>query len=78
MRLEQQNWKRGEHRYLPTDLDLFQALERECVLEVLRRDKALRTIEAERIRYKRYIHSAQKPTQFQWFPLRTISSQSAT
>ncbi|XP_057209793.1 synaptotagmin-like protein 3 isoform X2 [Triplophysa rosa] len=32
------------------NLELFQALERERVLEVLRRDKALRSIEAERIR----------------------------
>ncbi|KAA0708932.1 Synaptotagmin-like protein 3 [Triplophysa tibetana] len=41
---------RLEQRFWTTDLELFQALERESVLEVLRRDKALRSIEAERIR----------------------------
>ncbi|XP_059369170.1 synaptotagmin-like protein 3 isoform X2 [Carassius carassius] len=43
MKLEQKNWE-------ISDLGLFQALERERVLEVLQRDKALRTIEADRIR----------------------------
>lgn len=35
---------------LKMDLDLLQAQERERVLEVLRRDKQLRTIEENRIR----------------------------
>ncbi|XP_051510741.1 synaptotagmin-like protein 3 isoform X2 [Myxocyprinus asiaticus] len=50
MKLEQENWESRQHESCITDLGLFQALERERVLEVLQRDKALRTIEAVRIR----------------------------
>uniref|UniRef100_A0A8C1RG75 Synaptotagmin-like 3 n=1 Tax=Cyprinus carpio TaxID=7962 RepID=A0A8C1RG75_CYPCA len=50
MKLEQENWEIIYDHVCPMDLGLFQALERERVLEVLQRDKALRTIEADRIR----------------------------
>lgn len=50
MKLEEENWDIRYNRFCPMDLGLFQALERERVLEVLQRDKALRTIEADRIR----------------------------
>ncbi|XP_067274651.1 synaptotagmin-like protein 3 isoform X2 [Pseudorasbora parva] len=50
MKLEEKNWDNRHHHLCPMDLGLFQALERERVLEVLQRDKALRTIEADRIR----------------------------
>ncbi|XP_051954661.1 synaptotagmin-like protein 3 [Xyrauchen texanus] len=50
MKLEQENWQSRQHESCITDLGLFQALERERVLEVLQRDKALRTVEAGRIR----------------------------
>lgn len=51
MKLKQENWDIYDH-VCPMDLGLFQALERERVLEVLQRDKALRTIETDRIRYE--------------------------
>ncbi|XP_043074840.1 synaptotagmin-like protein 3 isoform X2 [Puntigrus tetrazona] len=50
MKLERENWEVMYNNVCPMDLGLFQALERERVLEVLQRDKALRTIEADRIR----------------------------
>ncbi|XP_016337949.1 synaptotagmin-like protein 3 isoform X2 [Sinocyclocheilus anshuiensis] len=50
MKLEQKNWEIIYNHVCTMDLGLFQALERERVLEVLQRDKALRTIEADRIR----------------------------
>ncbi|XP_016304455.1 synaptotagmin-like protein 3 [Sinocyclocheilus anshuiensis] len=50
MKLEQENWEIIYDHVCPMDLGLFQALERERVLEVLQRDKALRAIEADRIR----------------------------
>ncbi|KTG05966.1 hypothetical protein cypCar_00014177 [Cyprinus carpio] len=50
MKLEQKNGEIMYNHLCPMDLGLFQALERERVLEVLQRDKALRTIEADRIR----------------------------
>ncbi|XP_059354000.1 synaptotagmin-like protein 3 [Carassius carassius] len=50
MKVEQENWEIIYDHVCPMDLGLFQALERERVLEVLQRDKALRTIEADRIR----------------------------
>ncbi|KAK7133439.1 hypothetical protein R3I94_015351 [Phoxinus phoxinus] len=50
MKLEEENWENRHYQLCPMDLGLFQALERERVLEVLQRDKALRTIEADRIR----------------------------
>ncbi|XP_051951516.1 synaptotagmin-like protein 3 isoform X2 [Xyrauchen texanus] len=50
MKLEKENWESRQHESYIMDLGLFQALERERVLEVLQRDKALRTIEAGRIR----------------------------
>lgn len=50
MKLEEKNWENRHNHLCPMDLGLFQALERERVLEVLQRDKALRTIEADRIR----------------------------
>ncbi|KAI2651748.1 Synaptotagmin-like protein 3 [Labeo rohita] len=50
MKLEQENWEVIYNQFCPMDLGLFQAVERERVLEVLQRDKALRTIEADRIR----------------------------
>lgn len=52
MKLEQENWDIIYDHVCPMDLGLFQALERERVLEVLQRDKALRTIETDRIRYE--------------------------
>lgn len=54
MKLEQKNGEIMYNHLCPMDLGLFQALERERVLEVLQRDKALRTIEADRIRYEKY------------------------
>ncbi|XP_051501044.1 synaptotagmin-like protein 3 isoform X2 [Myxocyprinus asiaticus] len=50
MKLEKENWESRQHESYIMDLGLFQALERERVLEVLQKDKALRTIEAGRIR----------------------------
>lgn len=50
MKLEQKNWEDRKNDFCPLDLGLFQALERERVLEVLQRDKALRTIDADRVR----------------------------
>ncbi|XP_067240708.1 synaptotagmin-like protein 3 isoform X2 [Chanodichthys erythropterus] len=50
MKLEEENWDIRYNHFCPMDLGLFQALERQRVLEVLQRDKALRTIEADRIR----------------------------
>ncbi|XP_051731046.1 synaptotagmin-like protein 3 isoform X3 [Ctenopharyngodon idella] len=50
MKLKEENWDIRYNHLCPMDLGLFQALERERVLEVLQRDKALRTIEADRIR----------------------------
>lgn len=52
MKLKQENWDIIYDQVCPMDLGLFQALERERVLEVLQRDKALRTIETDRIRYE--------------------------
>lgn len=50
MKFEEENWDIRYNHFCPMDLGLFQALERQRVLEVLQRDKALRTIEADRIR----------------------------
>ncbi|XP_073711733.1 synaptotagmin-like protein 3 isoform X3 [Misgurnus anguillicaudatus] len=50
MKIDRQTWGSREDDFYSTDLELFHVLERERVLEVLRRDKALRTIEAERIK----------------------------
>ncbi|TRY86621.1 hypothetical protein DNTS_018594 [Danionella cerebrum] len=50
MKVVQESWSRGCGDICPLDLGLFQTLERERVLEVLQRDRALRAIDTERVR----------------------------